>query len=175
MDDELFRKKLSEVAKWMIPAPTKTQKADKGLRKRGRKSIEELYQDDAERKFLEENGGINPTLPPEVIELNCQPRICEDCGKSCENGRHVDYKLIKSNNKMFVRPHCITCNKHQDPYTKEFCLNGTQASIKWQSYMKPVKTRHVRPSKSSNDSCARVIHENSKEIITIYSDDNEQA
>jgi hypothetical protein len=146
MKDEEFKKKLSEVADWRIPQTiTGTKDGDaKKPRKVGRPSAEDLYQEAMEREFLEATGGVNPTFPPQVIKVKNQSCICEDCGQFCENGRHKEKKIYDSNGKKHWRERCITCQRCVDPYTGQYSLNGTQASIKWNSYMKEVGRRYEK-------------------------------
>lgn len=141
MDDELFRKKLTEVAVWEIPKSNKdTSVASR--RRRGRRSNEELFQDEHEQQFLEEHGGINPTYPPNILSVKAQSCDCPDCGKVCANGRKVDYRLHQKNDKRVWREHCMECRKFKNPFNGKFELTGSAASIKFNEFMRGSKMKY---------------------------------
>lgn len=137
MKEEEFLNKLSEVALWKIPE-TEQETSINAKKKRGRKSAEELYQESHEEVFLEMFNGVNPSQAPMLLKVHnaCD---CEDCGKHCADGRHKTMKYHNTNNTPHWRERCDTCGMSKDPYTGCFNLNGTQASIKWNSFLKDTK------------------------------------
>jgi hypothetical protein len=137
MDDEEFRRRLSEVAEWKIPdTPRETTIGAK--KKRGRKSKEEQYQDEHEEIFMELFEGVNPTYTPLLTRIKYTPVACE-CGRVCSNGCEKEAKLYQTQGKPVWRWKCKTCGMTRDPYTGEYTLNTQKASIVWQSFLKESK------------------------------------
>lgn len=118
MRDEDFKQKLSEVAVW-----------------------QEVRAD------AEGSGGYKKKADPDapstikVVKLVYAKTSCEDCGLAVE-GRHKELQVYKNKSVCGLKEKCLTCGLHKDPYTGQFCLNGTQASIKWSSYSKGYKKRY---------------------------------
>ena len=180
MDNEEFRRKLSEVANWTIPklSPTDIKESQQKKRGRGRPSYEEQYQDAHEEIFLEIHNGINPTHPPELKGLKCQPTTCEDCGAHCPNGRHKETKLYetgRTTKKRNWRERCVTCQKHKNPFTGQFDLTPSEAPHVWTAFLanrKGVyqtegnKARELLAIKASNPTAI----EDDKGIISFYTD-----
>lgn len=137
MKEEEFLAKLSEVALWKIPEREQETSAN-AKKKRGRKSAEELYQEQHEQVFLEMFEGVNPTQAPMLLKVH-KACDCTDCGKHCPNGREMTYKRQTTNGKAHWRERCDTCGFCKDPYTEEFNIDGTKASIKWNSFLKDTK------------------------------------
>jgi hypothetical protein len=137
MDDEEFRKRLSEVAEWTIP-DTPRETSLNAKKKRGRKSAEEKYQDEHEEIFMELFEGTNPTYPPLLTRIKHTPTTCE-CGRVCSNGCDKEAKLYQTQGKNCWRWKCKTCGMTQDPYTGEFTLNAQKASIVWNSFLRETK------------------------------------
>lgn len=138
MDDEEFRRRLSEVAEWKIPdTPRETSLNQK--KKRGRKSREDEYMELREEIFHEEFGGVNPTYAPMLTKVKRCAVDCDDCGQHCPNGREKEAKLQEKNGKSAWRQKCLTCGKFQNPFTGEFNLTGSAASIKWNDFMRETK------------------------------------
>jgi hypothetical protein len=148
MDKELFKQKLSEVADWRIQESTvsATVNAKRKIRKM---SEEELYQYEREKMFLEEFGGVNPTMPVMITKLKCQPVECTDCGRQCEQGRKVDIKMYKCNGVKHWREHCLVCDLTKNPYTDKFDLSTAEASIKWNYYFRDQRVNKDQ----SDDNC----------------------
>lgn len=138
MNDEEFRKKLSEVAEWKIPE-TPREAGTKPMKRRGRKSAEDEYMELREEIFYEEFNGVNPTYAPLLTKVKRCPVTCEDCGNECPNGRETEAKLQEKNGKKVWRKKCLTCNKFENPYTGEFTLTGSAASIKFNDFMRETK------------------------------------
>ena len=140
MKDEEFLAKLSEVALWKIPETIQEQTAN-ARKKRGRKTAEELYQEQHEQEFLEMFEGVNPSQAPMLLKVH-KACDCSDCGQHCPNGRQLTLKRHKSNGKTHWRPRCDTCGFSQDPNTQEFNLDGTTSSVKWNNFLKDTKSTY---------------------------------
>lgn len=138
MDDEEFRRKLSEVAEWKIP-DTPRETSLNAKKKRGRKSNEEQYMELREEIFYEEFDGVNSTYAPMLTRVKRAACTCEDCGCHCPNGRETEAKLQEKNGKRAWRKKCITCGKYENPFTGEYELTGSAASIKWNDFMRETK------------------------------------
>jgi hypothetical protein len=137
MDDEEFRRRLSEVAEWKIPeTPRETTLGAK--KKRGRKSKEEQYQDEHEEVFMELFEGVNPTYTPLLTKIKYAPTTCE-CGRVCSSGCEKEAKLCQTKDKTIWKWKCKTCGMTQDPYTGEYILNAQKASIVWNSFLRETK------------------------------------
>ena len=72
MDDKKFKELLSQVADWQIPKLSQTEIKEARQRNRGRRSNEELYQEEHEETFLELFEGHNPTMAPELLKVKNQ-------------------------------------------------------------------------------------------------------
>lgn len=142
MNDQEFRKKLSEVADWKIPE-RQQETSINAKKKRGRKSAEELYQEAHEEIFLEMFDGVNPTIPPLLLRVKNQETTCEDCGKTCPNGCHKEKKLYETGRgkvkKRNWRERCMTCGLHQNPFNGKFELTTTEASRVWTDWLRDRK------------------------------------
>lgn len=151
MRDEDFKQKLSEVSEWEIPLTLDSSTVGKYVRKN--------------KEPTEQQDVINPTYPPKIKKLKTKSVECQDCHKVCEEGRHVEYRIIRNKeNKSFIRRHCKTCNLYDDPYTGKFCLTGTESSQKWMSFAKPVARRYE--PKSTDRETRIVIYEDTNTVIT---------
>lgn len=146
MNDEEFKRKLSEVAEWKIP-DTPRETSLNAKKKRGRKSNEDEYMELREEIFYEEFGGVNPTYPPMLLKVKCQPTTCEDCGKICENGRKKEKKLYDTNRNHW-REKCVTCGMNQNPYTGKFDLTPGQAAVQWSDWLRKTNPRNKSPKKT---------------------------
>jgi hypothetical protein len=160
MDNELFKQKLSEVSNWKLPEITPTGPAKP---KRGRKSKEDEYQEAREEMFFDEFGNINPTFPPQLVNLKVQAVDCGDCGEHCPNGRVVETKFYDTKDKPHWRKKCVTCGHWKNPVTGEFDLkNGTESSIVWTDFLRDTKqiyqtrknkAREAKEAKEESDNC----------------------
>jgi len=137
MDDEEFRRRLSEVAEWKLP-DTPRETSLNAKKKRGRKSAEEKYQDEHEEIFMELFEGTNPTYAPLLTRIKHTPTTCE-CGRVCSDGCQKEAKLYETKGKNCWRWKCKTCGMTQDPYTGEFTLNAQKASVVWNSFLRETK------------------------------------
>lgn len=175
MNDEEFKRKLSEVAEWKLPdTPRETSLNQK--KKRGRKSAEEKYQDEHEEIFLELFEGVNPTYAPMLLKIKHTPTTCE-CGRICTSGCEKEAKLYQTKSGNHWRVKCKTCNMTKDPYTGEFNLNPQKASVVWHSFLRETKgtsqskgniAKGLVHSKTVSDSSTVI--ENDKEKITYHHD-----
>jgi hypothetical protein len=138
MDNEEFKKKLSEVATWKIPE-TPRETSLNAKKKRGRRSNEEIYQEEHENVFLAIYNGVNPTYPPLLTSIRSAAVDCEACGQHCANGRKTEKKIYEANKIRHWRERCVTCGLQENPYTGEFDLDRQKASIVWNSYWRETK------------------------------------
>lgn len=139
MDDELFRKKLSEVSDWRIPKTVTGTSTGESKRRRGRPTAEELYQQEHEQVFAELFDGVNPTFPPQLLKLKNSACDCEDCGQHCPQGRHTEKKLYNTGGKRNWRERCLTCDLSRNPFTGKFDLDHVTAGRIWLDYLRETK------------------------------------
>jgi hypothetical protein len=173
MDDEEFRRRLSEVAEWKLPdTPRETSLNQK--KKRGRKSAEEKYQDEHEEIFMELFEGVNPTYPPMLTRVKRCAVTCEDCGEHCANGRQTEAKLQEKNGKTAWRKKCLTCNKYENPFNNKYELTGQAASIKWNDFMRETKGAYKTKGNEQRKQVLanKTVIDNYSETITFYHDYN---
>jgi hypothetical protein len=137
MDDKEFKRRLSEVAEWTIPE-TEQETSNNAKKKRGRKTNEELYQEEHEQIFLEIFEGVNPTKAPLLLKIKYCPYNCE-CGRTCTDGCQKEAKLYQKSGKAHWRWKCKSCGMTQDPYTGEYSLSSQKASVVWHSFLKESK------------------------------------
>ena len=154
MNDEEYKQKLSQVAEFTIPEVNSGGNPKRV--KRGRKSAEELYQEEHEEVFLDLFDGKNPTVRPVLTNLKIQGCICEDCGKHCENGRHTE-KAKYNSSRPHWRQRCLTCGMNQNPFSGEWDLTNKNASAVWAVWLR-------KTSENSYDH---------KKIIRITADENQ--
>jgi hypothetical protein len=172
MDDEEFKRRLSEVAEWTIPE-TPRETSLNAKKKRGRKSAEEKYQDEHQEVFMELFEGVNPTYAPLLTRVKRCAVTCDDCGEHCANGRTKEAKLQEKNGKAVWRQKCLTCKKYQNPFNGKFELTGPAASIKFNDFMRETKGVYKTQGNERRkevmivDSEKTVI-ENSQETIIFY-------
>jgi len=163
MEDKEFRRRLSEVAEWKLPE-TQKETSVAARKKRGRKTVEEKYQDEHEEVFMELFNGVNPTYAPMLTKVKRCATTCQDCGEHCANGREKEARLHQKNGKAAWRQKCLTCNKFQNPFNGKFELIGQAASIKWNDFMR--ETKGARKTQG-NEKRKEVVVENPG-IIRIY-------
>lgn len=182
MDDEEFRKRLSEVAEWRIPKTEKEQTIG-AKKRRGRKSNDELYMELREEIFHEEFDGINNTVPPMLVRVKVAGTICEDCGEYCPEGRHKEKKLYETGGKKnrHWRERCITCDRQCNPFTGKYDLTNQKASGVWAGYLRETKGMYktkgnmarakvMKPEVKNNLS---TVIDNDQEMIRIYQEKTE--
>ena len=163
MDDELFKKRLSEVAEWRIPKTITSTATGEPKRKRGRPTAEELYQREHEEVFLEIYEGVNPTYPPQLLKLKNQATTCEDCGEHCPNGRKKETKLYDTGGKKNWRERCMTCQRSRNPFTGKFDLTFQEASFIWSDFLKERKgIYNTKKNQAREDMGIITIHPDSK-------------
>lgn len=147
MDDKEFRRKLSEVAEWIIPENVENPSRPK--RKRRKKTDEQLVElveedrDGSEEQESEpEPTGPNTTIPIHLVRLKLQGCQCEDCGQWCPQGRHTERKRYETG-KTHWRTRCVTCNKIQHPVSGEFSLTPQESSMIYTNLMRETKGVYV--------------------------------
>jgi hypothetical protein len=172
MDDKLFKQKLSEVADWRIPKiKLDSNQKDKIKRRVGRPSADDILEQALEREYLEAYGGINPTMAPELVRMRSAACECSDCGKVCENGRHLEKRQYECNNKRHWRERCVTCGLWQNPYTNKFDLTNGKVSVIWNTFMRDTKMVYKSKGnqiKQSDLPCEEI--QTDTGIIRIYPD-----
>ena len=124
MDEEQYRRRLSEVAEWRIPEVKLTALEKK---QRGRRSNEEQYQEKHEQAFMELFDGVNPTHPIQVDQVKTIAEICQDCGRVCETGRRQEYKLYTGKKGSAWREKCLNCGFFKDPRNGRFNIDCNKA------------------------------------------------
>ena len=174
MDNELFKKKLTEVANWGLPTLEQSTKT-LGLEKhrRGRKpKIAEITDDTEDLGVIKD--GTNVTYAPMITEVKIQSCSCPDCGKFCQNGRRTEAQLYFKAGKKFVREKCAVCKRHRDPYTGEFNLSPSQSSATWHKFMgEETAKKKLTPKQEiikTEDGRWAEQQENDTEIIRKYLD-----
>lgn len=118
MRDEDFKRKLTEVSEWYIPDDiTNTPKG----KRRIRKELEKF-------KLSQETNTptVNDTNPPKIVSIKTQGLVCEDCEKFCEDGRIV-HKKKYTTGQTHWRVRCVTCNRWQNPDTKQFNMTASSS------------------------------------------------
>jgi hypothetical protein len=177
MKDEDFKKRLSEVADWIIPK-TDRETTITAKKKRGRKSNEQQYMELREEIFHQEFDGINPTYPPMLTRVKRCGKNCEDCGAYCPNGRETEAKLHKKGDKKAWRKKCLTCGMFENPFNGKFELTGSAASIKFNDFMKETKGMYKTKGNQQRKkvlvkhSTQTTVLENEHETITFYHEKN---
>jgi hypothetical protein len=171
MNDEEFKRRLSEVAEWKLP-DTPRETSLNAKKKRGRKSAEDQYQDEHEEVFLELFEGVNPTYPPMLVKVKRCAITCDDCGKHCANGREKEAKLQEKNGKAAWRQKCLTCGKFENPFNGKFELTGSAASFKWSDFMRETKGVYKTTANELRKQVLvnKTVLNNSAETITFYHD-----
>ena len=147
MDDKKFKELLSQVADWQIPKLSQTEIKEARQRNRGRRSNEELYQEEHEEIFLELFDGHNPTMAPELLKVKNQSCVCEDCGCVCAEGRRKERKLYETGvqAKRNWRERCLTCGLSKNPFTGRFELTSTEASHVWTKFLRDSRGIYATP------------------------------
>ena len=171
MNDEEFKRRLTEVAEWKIP-DTPRETSLNAKKKRGRKSAEDEYQEQREEMFFEEFGGVNPTYAPMITKLKVQGCGCEDCGRFCTEGRTVETKQYESNNIKHWRKRCVTCDHSQNPYTQEFDLKSAEASAVWNIFLRDRKGKYK--SKGNLARANSILKPVSEDCIDLIETDQER-
>jgi hypothetical protein len=126
MDDEEFKRLLSEVAEWETPKV----KFDPTSRRRLKSGDPEA----PELEFVQKYGLVHESMPPSIKKIKKAPVDCQDCGRHCENGRCLEAKQHESRGVVHWRRHCVTCNRTQNPWTKEYDVTSGQVGIVWNEY-----------------------------------------
>ena len=183
MNNEEFKKLLTEVAKWGLPKveqATRNTGLTKNRRGRLPKVTESSQLDDSDSDEQEEQeqtlvkDGVNVTYAPLLLGLKPMAVDCEDCGRHCQYGRHKEAKLCESNTKKYWHQRCTTCGMHQDPYTGRFDLRGNKANAVWNSFIRSMNGKRQIQKLNGQDIVTKTKDftqiENDQEIIKKYRD-----
>lgn len=123
MKQDEFLARLSELTEWEIPKVGPSGCALKPHR--GRKSQEEKEWEENEEEAigLPIKTGPNETIPPKIVKIKNQCKLCEDCQEVVENRlrtkRQVDYPT------RHWREKC-SCGIHRNPNTGCWDLKNNQ-------------------------------------------------
>lgn len=139
MDEELYRKKLSEVANWRIPKTLALSVEGIAKKPKGKKTNEDRYQEQHEQVFNEMFDGVNPTFPIHLDEIKRKDSACSDCGITCEEDRQQDYKWFQGKEKNSWRIRCNICKMYKNPYTGLYDLDSTKAQGAINSYINGIE------------------------------------
>jgi len=116
MDNELFLKRLSELAEWerRQVGPNGASSVNKRLK--------------AEDPDLELSpDSFNESLAPTIVKIKTCQRNCEDCG--CVVTDRKVYRKLNTTNRPHWRDYCTACKLYKDPRTGEFSLNSKQSQV----------------------------------------------
>lgn len=111
MEQELFKRLLSQVADWHIPPME------------GWKSKQE----------------VNFTYAPEIVQVKFAETQCQDCNQMCAQGRQLDIKQYVFQKRVFWRRRCVTCKMTQNPWTGAYDLTLYTANHQWNRYIRDNK------------------------------------
>jgi predicted Zn-ribbon and HTH transcriptional regulator len=147
MDQEEFKRKLSEVSEWVIPDTTREitlnqkRKHRKKLSQAQQEPLEQQEQDDVDDVDDDDEQEqdvvvVNTTYAPVVVNLVIKPVDCEDCGKHCAKGRRLEAKFYQYGDRQMWRQFCNTCSKYKNPYTGKFDVNGQLAANVFNNYIR---------------------------------------
>ena len=175
MDNEEFKRRLSEVAEWRVPKA----EFDGVSRRRLKSSKVKVTAPDeisCEQEFVERFGDLNPTKPLEVLEIKIKEFDCPDCHRVCTQGRVVESRLHTSNKINHWRRRCTECGFFQNPNTGAYDVPSGRSGIVWNEYMRVrgVKQRQQEREKNlelrTTDTDEKRVVENDVEKITYYGD-----
>lgn len=159
MEDQEFKRRLSEVADWHIPTDADKPYA-KPKRKKRNEQLMEMVGEDCNEEVAPD--GVNDTIAPVITRVKRAACVCDDCGKFCDNGREKEAKLHTKGNKKVWRQKCLTCKMFQNPFTGEFNLTGAAASIKFNDFMRETKGVYKTPG---NEERKRVLVQANKTVV----------
>lgn len=169
MDEQEFRRKLSEVAEWRIPDTITDTASGTKRKRRGRPTKDtNICSDTEEHNEHDDTSDTqekNNTFPPQITKLKVCAQTCEDCGRHCENGRQIEKRVYDTNNKRHWRQRCLNCDHYQNPYTGEFDLPRSTAAKTWNDFYRAKKNRLKNYVSTSHP--MSVLNENDQEIIRI--------
>lgn len=173
MDDQEFKRKLSEVAEWRIPDTITDTVSGTTRKRRGRPTKDtnicsdtEEHDDEDDNDDTSDTQEKNNTFPPQITKLKVCAQTCEDCGRHCENGRQIEKRVYDTNNKRHWRQRCLNCDHYQNPYTGEFDLPRSTAAKTWNDFHRSKKHRSKNTMRLTTQLMS-VVDENDKEIIRI--------
>lgn len=148
MDDEEFRRKLSEVAEWQIPMvgtatsrliiKYETDNNDDLDMDENEDDEEFASSGDTNAGFIPARGNQNNSIPPVITKLKIAGTTCEDCGDYCANGRQKEKKLYQAEPKHW-REKCLTCGHWRHPVTGKFTLTGYDVAGTYTYYLSKLR------------------------------------
>jgi hypothetical protein len=157
MDDNEFKRILSEVAEWRFEKVSETQ--IKQSRKMARGKFKPIVEGEEPEMAVQLIDGVNPTTVPILVKLKPCATNCEDCGKHCPNGREVTAKLYPSRTLgKHWRKRCVTCQRYLNKDTGKFSVTDSNASTHYNTKLSPGH---------------QVSFESDHEIITIHSENTQ--
>jgi hypothetical protein len=152
MDDNEFKRILSEVAEWRFEKVSDTQ--IKQSRKMARGKFKPTVEGEEPEMAVQLIDGVNPTTVPILVKLKPCATICEDCGVHCPNGREVTAKLYPSRTLgLHWRKRCVTCQRYLNKDTGKYTVPDNNASNHYSTKLSPGH---------------QVTFESDEEIITIH-------
>jgi len=176
MDDQEFKRRLSEVADWHIRTDADKPYSKPKRKKSDEQLVEMVGEDNSEEISTD---GVNDTIAPAITRVKRAACVCDDCGQHCPNGREKEAKLHTKGKKRVWRQKCLTCKKFQNPFTGEFNLTGSAASIKFNDFMRETKgvykTQGNELRKKVTVERSKTVVENEHETITFYHEKNSLA
>lgn len=133
MNDEEFKKKLSEVCDWEIPIIGLHGGPAKPSRKR--KSTEIIVDEFGEEQEVEVvDDDNNETIAPRIKSIFPITKPCEDCGQMITD-RVVKFRLCELNSpKPYWKIKCHQCRRTRNPWTGEFNIEPDQVGRVFSAY-----------------------------------------
>lgn len=152
MDNELFLKKLSELAEWHRPqtGPQGFPSVKRGTEKASvpkpppltEEELDEMSDSEVEayyEKLIKWRESLpNDSVPPEILKLKCAEKPCDDCGQHLTEQRKVESKKYDSAGGHW-RTRCVNCTKYQHPLTKEFSISQGASHQFFLDFYRPKK------------------------------------
>jgi len=133
MDDEEFKRKLSQVANWVIPEVNHDNAGAKALSRKKKQRLAELGQ--------ELDDKVNTTYPVKLLEVKTQAVDCVDCGQHCQFGRKMSTKRHQTFGVVHWRRHCMTCGFFENPNSGKFDLNIGASGYAWSEFIRQAKIK----------------------------------
>jgi hypothetical protein len=133
MDNDLFLKRLTDVAEWFRPKET-------GFSVNTPKSLKRKYAQLAAKVDTEEGSEESDTedeqseplkeveTAPRIVRIHPIVKDCEDCGKKKVYDRVVTSKLLHGPARNYWKHHCSSCKSYKNPYTGEYSLQDRAAT-----------------------------------------------
>jgi hypothetical protein len=110
MDNNLFLKKLSELANW--ERPLVGPNGEKSQKKHSAKVLTEDAEDEQELDL--DPDSTNECIAPVIIGIKPKEEQCPDCNKICDDRRKLEAKF-SSNPLPHWRIKCLNCKCYKNP------------------------------------------------------------